>query len=343
MNIPEGINIAYKICCVVGTILLICVLFEQYFSNEDTSIVEIKSFSETNRNSFPEITLCLISYRSDGLYNNTYILSSVGKTGKQYQDALLGNSKMVDSSELSKLNFEMATIKLQNYLTKFRIKDSNDNHILEWKKGDAFDEFSDTPLDIYYQDPLLICNAYHPDANPDINLESFDFYFSIPMLQGIKRGVLYLLAHHKNQLVRTMRYLYKIEHFEGINYNYSNNQVTLDLDYISIIKSRKDGNAPCDEYGQDDDKKWMDQIVALIGCFPPYWKRFYSNVNNFIQCNTTEQLKNMSIYLPYHNERMIKSILKMYHPPCEQMRVLANSNIARYTKKNVLKIRFHFG
>ena len=108
------------------------------------------------------------------------------------------------------------------------------------------------------------------------------------------------------------------------------------------MRRRKDANSPCNEDLQDDDENWTQRVIALIGCFPPYWKNMHLRVNNFNECNTTEQLKNMSKYLPLDNERMVKPILKMYHPPCDQMRVLANSNIVGYKKASLLKIKFRF-
>ena len=340
MNTTERINIGYKIGCYIGTIAIVFLLFKQYFSNEDTSIVIMKRFEDTNRNSFPVITLCFTTARdSDGLYQNQYILSTTGLTGKEYRDSIMGNIKMSHSSGLDKLDFEMATIKLHNFLTRFKVEDTSDNKIIEWKEDDSTNNL---PVGIYYQDPTMICYTYHTDVDPNITLSDVNFYFSISKLQSMKNGKLYIFVHHNNQLVRNMRYIHKLRDFEGINFNHSNNHLTLDLNYISIMRRRKDANAPCNEDLQDDDEKWMQHVVSLVGCFPPYWKNIYSRVNNFNECNTAEQLKNVTKYLPRDNERMTKSVLKMYHPPCDQMRVLAGSHIDRHKKASLLKIKFRF-
>ena len=115
-----------------------------------------------------------------------------------------------------------------------------------------------------------------------------------------------------------------------------------ELFYISIMRSRKDANESCNEVLENDDAEWMKQVVTLIGCFPPYWRNMYPRVNNFNECNTTEQLKNIARHLPLDNESMKKSVLKMYHPPCDQMRVMANSHVARTSDKELLKINFRF-
>ena len=341
MNTRAGIKLGYLISCFFGTIGAIFLLFDQYFSNEDTSVVSVKKFSETKTNSLPAITLCFTSDSSDlsGLYDERHIWSTTGLTAYQYQNMMMGNQPY--SSYLDKLTFEMATIKLQHYLTRFKIKDSNNRHIFEWNTEDSLDFIN---FFRHYQDPTVICYSYHTDFVPNISLESVNFYFSIYMLQTIKDGELHMFVHHNNQLIRNMRYLSKVEQFEGINYKYSNNKLVLDLNSISIIRSRKDANEPCNQELENDDAEWMQHVVQRIGCFPPYWRRMYSNIskNNFNECNTTQQLKNMSRYLPYENENVTKSILKLYDPPCDTMRVLANSNVARTKNRKLLKIKFRF-
>ena len=359
MNGAEPINIAYKIGCYICAISIAILLFDQYYENEDASVVVNKRFEGTNTDSFPAITLCLRSDGSDGLYNDQYILSKTGLTGNQYRDIMKGNIKIPNSTALHELNFEMATIQLQNYLTKFKIKDTNDNTLFKWEEEDSSDgskvhqELNKILPLRNYQDPDIICYSYHTDhgdhtnhadhTNPNNRLESISFYFSIYKLQSIEDGKLYIYVHKKNQLVRSMRYIYKIKYFEVINYNNFNNQLVFDLNQISIMRSRKDANEPCNEDLQNDDAEWMQHVVTLIGCFPPYWRKMYSRAgNNFQECNTTEQLKSMSWYLPYDNERVAKSVLNMYPPPCEQMRVLANSIVVRTKNEKLLKIQFRF-
>ena len=107
---------------------------------------------------------------------------------------------------------------------------------------------------------------------------------------------------------------------------------------------RTDANDPCDGGLKDDDKVWMQHVIKLIGCVPPYWKTIYGGKNGVHehQCNTTEQLKKLSRYLPMKNEFGTREILKLYQPPCTQLRVLANANTDRYSKTNILKIKFRF-
>ena len=344
MNVSDVLNITYRIVCYIGTFCSIFLLCEKYFTNEDSSIILSKRFKETTRNSFPAITLCLGSTHFGNLYNDQYLVSNTGLKGKQYSDILMGNIKMPNSSGLDTLNFEMATIKLQNYLISISVKDKSNNHLIQWKQ-ESFKEGANVsqnlPFGVYYQDPTLICNSYHTDVATNINLGWINLVFSIAKLQSIKGGQLYIYAHKKNHLFRHMSYQYKIRSFNGISYNNVNNYLIVELNSISILRSRKDANKPCIE-DLSDDYEWMQQVVKLIGCFPPYWRRMYLGLTNFNECNTTEALKNMSTHLPYVNSGMSSLVLKMYNEPCEQMRVLSSSNNDEYSKKRLLKLKIRF-
>lgn len=81
---------------------------------------------------------------------------------------------------------------------------------------------------------------------------------------------------------RSMRYVYKIRHFTGINYNYSNNHLVLDINYVRIVKNRNDAELKCNSALHIDDQEWLKQIVRNFSCIPPYWKSLYSGTYNQI-------------------------------------------------------------
>ena len=49
-----------------------------------------------------------------------------------------------------------------------------------------------------------------------------------------------MYVHYNDQLLRSMRYIYKIRHFTEISRDESNNQIVLDLNYIRVVKNRVD-------------------------------------------------------------------------------------------------------
>ena len=232
-------------------------------------------------------------------------------------------------------------------MSKFRVRDTNGKHILEWK----YDDFIQTerlydlpPMNVIYQDPSLICYSHHTKIDWEVTVDAIDIYFYLSKIRTIQNGKMFIYVHYNNQLVRNMRYLHKIAEFQGIEPSEKNNQITFDLNYISLMRLREDSQEPCDLTLQNEDRKWMKQISNIVGCVPSYWKIFlHDEVKTpFIVCNTSLQLKKMTTYLPYKNEAAVKKVFRLYDPPCYRMRVLANSHSSRYHKKDLLKLKFRF-
>ena len=151
-------------------------------------------------------------------------------------------------------------------------------------------------------------------------------------------GEMYIYANQPNQLIRNLRYIYKIRRFTGISKHTSTNLIVLDLNSISVVQSRQDANEPCHVNLEDDDAEWMRQVIRTVGCVPSYWRAIYQGPEHG-QCTTIEQLKNMSFYLPMKNEFGTMAILRNYKQPCTHMRMQSNANSDQYDKEDTLKLK----
>ena len=269
--VTKLIHITYKIGCFVGTFGMVYILLEQYFLNDDSSKILIKRFDENNRKSFPTITLCFHVDGSGGLYENQFLSSNTGLTVERYRDILLGRKIISNKSHLNDPDFfQNSTIKLKNYVTKFKVKDINDDDIIKWKASIMSthpNASTDIPFSLYYNDPTFLCYSFHAGGIKDITIDSVNYYFSISKLQGIDKGELYMFIHYDNQLIRNMRYVYKLRSFNGIRYQNSNNQLILDMRYISIMRSRQDAKEPCDEKLENDDKNGWKMLLRYVDVF----------------------------------------------------------------------------
>ena len=131
-----------------------------------------------------------------------------------------------------------------------------------------------------YVDPKIKCFTHHPILDTGIIVDSVDLYFYISKLEEIEEGKIYIYVHQNEQLVRNMRYLYKIRHFIGVSRTNSNNQLVFDLNYVRVMKSREDAKETCDEDLESDDQEFMKQVSKLVGCVPAYWKSIYIRSDN---------------------------------------------------------------
>lgn len=347
MNVKRFV---YMFCLFLLTVYQVGFLLYKYIANEDTSTVHLQTFRKSRNKHFPAITLCFYSNTADGeesgdgdgLYNDLTILKSIGINGSVYRDIILG--KIRDSfwleRSLTNITFETATIKLQTYLKKFRVQDNNHKQIIKWKQKKKSPKHGiPSSLFLSYQDPIFICYTHYANHDDDLTVNSIDFYFYLSKLQNITKGQLYIYVHYKNQLIRHLRYLHKIRDFHGLTQEQSNNMVTIDLSYLSVMKRREDANDPCDINLQNDDDKWLQYAIDLNGCIPPYWKTFMNN-SKTNDCKTAQQLMSASNLLALDNENLVSSIFESYIAPCFQMRIMANTNNDYYKKAGIFKLKF---
>ena len=141
-----------------------------------------------------------------------------------------------------------------------------------------------------------------------------------------------------------MKYMHKIRDFRGISQASNNNDLIFDLNDISIITMREDANEPCNAELENDDMKWISRVTNLVGCVPPYWKLIYnsSKHRNINECNSTKQFKVLASNFPRNNVLAAKEIFRQYRPPCQRMRVLANTNFDRNDDPEEMRIKFRF-
>ena len=120
---------------------------QKYLSNEDSSSVIVKRFRQGKI--FPVISLCLrSSHAYDGLYNDNYTKDTLGMDSDDYKDVLLGKLSVASMTRIVDAEFNQATNKLQKYLTRFRIQDTNENEF-DWRFNETTHDLRDAVPTIY--------------------------------------------------------------------------------------------------------------------------------------------------------------------------------------------------
>ena len=96
-------------------------------------------------------------------------------------------------------------------------------------------------------------------------------------------GVLYILLHSKDELIRPLhRYLHKMKTGEDVRNG--TNHITFEIMQVTKMKYRAEGSIPCDPDLENDDSKWMYHVIKNIGCIPKYCEGIIRKLRN----NTTE-------------------------------------------------------
>ena len=140
-----------------------------------------------------------------------------------YKDVLLGKPLVANIIRIIDAEFDEATNKLQKYLKKFRVQDTNENEFVG-RFNEGTHDLGDAVPTIYrsklsdleenipkmksirlkYQDPTLFCYEYMTDLISRVTIDSIDFYFDISKLQKIYNGEMYIYANQPNQLIRNL-------------------------------------------------------------------------------------------------------------------------------------------
>ena len=359
----RSISIFIKLGSCFLFILIAYYQIQKYTVNDDLTIFSVKYFKGIGRHEFPAITICFKGDSwtvSETLFNLTSIRSELNLSVLDYGNILLGIKDHNDWKKISQFDFDKNTINLKDYLKKFKIKDSYEkeyswyynetqkdpmfefeiDHPLDWNRESNHIKGS-VPLIPVYLDPYLKCFTHHPELDDEATVQSIAFYFYISKLVSLLEMRILLFVHHTGQLIRNMKYIYKVKDIAKIKQMNSNNQLVVNVNYVRIVKNRNDAKLKCNDTLHFDDKEWIQQIVRNVSCIPPYWKSIYGNNKTKI-CSSKDKLNIARYYLPYNNIYGVHEIMKKYLPPCHRMQVTANINKDWYKKKDLFKIKFQF-
>jgi hypothetical protein len=327
--------------------------------------MHVKTFSQAGSNKFPSITLCFqsgkIKTSLEGIYNKSSVQSQLKISVAEYRDILLGKIEGgKDMKQISSFDFEKNTLNIWNYLKQFKIKDKHENDYI-WKYDEAVKnltfEYVDNqllelnekqninygkmiPLVPNYLDPNVKCFTHQHFLEDGIMIDTINLYFSVEKLESIEGGRIYIYVHQRKQLIRNMRYLYKVDDFSSLHT--SNTQVVLELMSLKVVKNRHDAKDACDKNLKNDDQEWMKHVAENVSCLPSFWSSVYDKNANFSLCRAKKELETVAQYLVRENEHGRNVIFEKYKPPCQMMQLLANIRTANYKKDGVLHVKLRF-
>ena len=96
---------------------------------------------------------------------------------------------------------------------------------------------------------------------------------------------------------------------------YSN--VILNINDVSVLRRRSDAINECDEQLQDDDKKFREKVIRIVGCVPLYWMGFITKRNTLKECKTASEMSQIYSILKTYKTAIFDS----YKQPCDYMKV----------------------
>lgn len=334
--------------------------FREFRENEDASAIAYREYNTAKRDQYPTFSLCFKGYR--GLYSAIYkaefiyptkdkrnIFSSTTKSplrsctpqknpgGKivlaqkkatDYQSMLSGRTDIKEYyPPLSSIDFDNATIKMEELVGWFQTITANGSIIDEWNSGRAPGSENMFPFYLSYQDPTQICYTrkitHHPRMKLYLHEGTINYNLLLSQLGecGKKYSRMYIYTHYPGELIKSFRK--ETTSVDMSKIGKSNNTLTLSISQVSVLRRRPNANAACDPDLQDETNKFVVTIVEKIGCVPPYWNSFSFMDAAIPNCNTTKQLQD--IYHEYTTNNIMNTydVQSLYNPACNEMTLTA--------------------
>ena len=127
------------------------------------------------------------------------------------------------------------------------------------------------PLLSRYRDPSTNCFVYDTFNDPDINLYTLKMYFNITSLASIfsEEAKMYFHVHYPGQMVRNMKnYIVKVKDWHRFGSEQMNNEIFVQFPELTLYRFRDNALEACDQKLFDDDSKWMQNVIQVVGCIP---------------------------------------------------------------------------
>ena len=152
-------------------------------------------------------------------------------------------------------------------------------------------KYSRLPFSTTYQDTKSICITKVKTKKLDSPLLDYDVVkFNARNMTSHHGYNLKIFVHQKGQFLRKFgspdfvlensiidgkisKRMYKGFYIRGFSY-----EILLRIISVDVLKKREDAVTPCNPGLQDEDTVWITNVINVLGCVPPFFKRFLINV-----------------------------------------------------------------
>ena len=334
-SMKTPVLVIFRGICFIMAVYMTILQIQRYFANDDMSTFAYKQFNKSPQDKYPTFTLCFESDIGE-IFDEEYVNSTIGISLTEYKSILEGleisNSFQPTNESIQKAlgaDYELAAIKLKNIMTRYTqittdlsLESLNQlgGSLLNRNKNDY-----DSSMYISFQYAKKVCYTrknYYKNAvyltreSVTLNLAKWrKDYLYLKVYVHYPGQLTRMLLMNKNLLSYPVPYLLEK----------NNNQVLISLSLTNVLRRRPDANDPCDPLLDDDETKFRQTIMDLVGCIPPFWKPLHLNNSALYDCDSRDQL--IEIGKGLFN---IRDMMARYDPPCDEMNVVARYMLRPY-------------
>ena len=338
----------YAIC-----IMIACyVTFEQltkYLKNEDSSSISIKSFATSQKNKYPDVSICFPSYEGKALFNESQLPDSLSDSNMRR--IIVGkvaglNNEIIDAGSTflknlaygSQNDYEDILINPpKNVIEKSEVVSHNIVLNKKLTSGNQRERTQD-------HNSVLWLNAKTSCLTRNLRYEPYEVLERQTILLRRKSmssyRIFYVFIHRPGHLIRqvgsNMITNMALRAMIPRKYDTRTNLLQVFITSLKIIKKRSKPDDPCDEELEDDDQKWIRQVSKNIGCVPIYWIKqsdIVTNSSKVAPCASYEEYQEANVA---SRDGKI-NITRQYHPPCQGLVHLSYSTAGNALLEGILQ------
>ena len=334
------------LCCIFATYMTAKQVM-RFLENGDSTAIHFRRFNLSPKDKYPTFSICLTDAefywnKAEEIFKATKLSPTMLEAMLKGKDAfiydynytsMLYNKIPVDMQDYPNMNAGRFSLKLPEILAGIEYHTEHAQTSLHYGTGRIGKPLDKIPLTIGYNTTDTACYTRESDDSLETprtydwlefnnSLFTNDYYMSNIYNFNSARKMeidMQIFVHHPHQLMRSFHrpvFRSKVRFttfYDQDTYDFRNRVLKIRMAKVRVLRKRSGSNVHCDDELADDDAKFQEELIKLINCIPPYWRR--PDLPQKV-CQTKTELHNAHTYIQGY-----KAILANYTSPCVQMEV----------------------
>ena len=288
----------FKCLCIIATLLLVVMWIQRYLLDEDTSVIESRSYLDTEDDLIPVMSMCFKESFNDELFERF----GENITGLDYEKYLLGNSF---DKRMLMIDYEKVSMNISDFVL---------SHVVAYKNGsDVRDDWSGKSWKPLYHTHTWInwgqfvkCFGIEIIDKDVYNIKLYMKREIFPDTIRPQWGGFAVLFHYPNQMISS---IHTITRQWGPRDKASNYVMDFNIKGMEVSLHRyKESRHNCIQDWRNFDNIILREHVKSIGCKQPYQLKGF----RWPLCDTKEKMKQAEF--PEKPEGL---------PPCREIESIA--------------------
>ena len=331
MEPNKGIQIAFRVLCLLVTFSMILYGTLKFMADKSTAIVDSKAFHNMEQDIYPTFSFCLamdnprepwwtnLELYDESILKNTYGIDSREKI-KDFANFMMGNKEMfqktIEVAKMMEVDYDKVTADIRKYIKHIIFISGDGDVVYDWSLGINSSE----PFYISYRHPILKCFSMdlskeflsHNNKQSMIGVFRVEFDNKNIVFNASSKILLSYFLHYPKQLMRSVPL-----DMEPLGKTANVFTKLFSVDSMGVLRRRNSRESNClSEESEKDDDLIIKRLVEKTGCRASYWPDIYG----YTACNTMDQMFELRTpTMQSNNQEFLKKFEENPGKPCNQI------------------------